>query len=152
MAELPQNFLDMLNEANSIVTSDYPQAQFYEASLDLDLDGSPWQFVFNDPSTTPNSTVILKNFEGQFQTPPQHIDSFWTEDRIIALPIQLDLEEAQSLCEQQGCGGNPDFITLRWALAPGVTEPHYIFAVMSENRRCFVGVNTKDVQCEPIRD
>ena len=68
-------FLDMLNEANAIVQKSYPGAEFYEADLNLQMAGSPWQFVFNDPSTKPNSTVILKNYMGKFQLPPQHVDS-----------------------------------------------------------------------------
>ncbi len=150
MADLPENFLDMLNEAASIVQSDYPNAGLLEATIQLELLGAPWTFVFNDPDTTPNSTVFIKNFEGQFQTPPTHVDSPWGGDIIIPLPISLDLQEAQSLCQQQGCMGDISFITLRHPLAPGVTEPEYIFTMMSEGQRCFVGVNTRTVQCEPI--
>ncbi|HEX8054993.1 MAG TPA: hypothetical protein VF517_18570 [Thermoleophilaceae bacterium] len=151
MAELPQNFLEMLDEANSIVTADYPQAELFEASINLTLLGAPWQFVFGDPATSPASTVILKNFEGQFQTPPQYIDSPWGDDNAIPLPITLDLQEALSLCEQKGCGsGNPDYITLRWPLYPGDTEPFYIVTWVSANQRCFVGVNTQNVQCDAV--
>jgi hypothetical protein len=150
MADLPENFLGMLDEAAAIVRSDYPNAQLLEATINLELAGSPWSFVFNDPNTTPNSTVFLKNFEGQFQTPPTHVDSPFGGDKVIALPIGLDLADAEALCQQQGCGGQISIITLRFPLAFGVTEPEYIFAMASEGRRCFVGVETRQVQCEPL--
>ena len=149
MADLPENFLGMLDEAAAIVTSDYPNAGLLEATINLELAGSPWTFVFNDPNTTPNSTVFLNNFEGQFQT-PTHVDSPFGGDKIIKLPIPLDLADAEALCQQQGCGGQISIITLRYPLAFQVTEPEYIFAMASEGRRCFVGVETRQVQCEPL--
>jgi hypothetical protein len=149
MADATGSFLDMLNEANSIVQADYPGSALYEADLNLELDGSPWRFVFR-AGEPKGGTVILKNFEGQFQTPPQYIDEPWLEDVVIPLPISLDLATAQSLCEQQGCGGQISTITLRWPLYPGVTEPEYIFGMQDVGKRCFVGVNSQKVQCEPM--
>lgn len=149
MADLPQDFNGMLEEALAIVQSDYPNAALYEATLNVALAGSPWTFVFNDPNTVPNSTVFLNNFEGQFQT-PTHVDSIFGGDKKLTLPIPLDLAEAESLCQQEGCGGPISIITLRYPLAFGVTEPEYIFAIESEQRRCYVGVETRKVQCEPL--
>jgi hypothetical protein len=148
MADLPGNFLDMLNEANSIVQADYPDAGFYEAAINRGLLGAPWQFVFSDP---PAATVILKHGEGRFWTPPQHIDSPWGGDIVIPLPIDLELTDAWALCEQNGCGGDPQFITLRHPLVPGDNEPYYIFGMPATNQRCFVGVNTRQVTCEPLQ-
>jgi hypothetical protein len=148
MADMPTNFLDMLNEADSIVRADYPEAGFYEASIDLGLVGSPWQFVFSAP---PTGTVFLKNFEGQFQTPPEHVDKPWGGDFVIPLPIDLDLGDAQALCDQQGCGGDVQYITLRWPLVPGDHEPYYIFGIPSQDRRCFVGVRTRQVTCDEMQ-
>jgi hypothetical protein len=142
-------FLDMLDEANSIVQSDYPGSELYEADLNLDLVGSPWRFVFRAGGPK-GGTVFLKNFEGEFQTPPQYIDEPWLEDVVIPLPLSLDLQAAQQLCEQQGCGGQISTITLRYALYPGVTEAQYIFGMQDVGKRCFVGVNTKKVQCDPM--
>lgn len=149
MADLPEDFNGMLEEALSIVRSDYPNAQLLEATINLGLVGSPWTFVFNDPNTVPNSTVFLNNFEGQFQT-PTHVNSVFGGDKAIALPIPLDLAEAEALCRQQGCGGQISIITLRYPLAFGVTEPEYIFAMEAEGNRCFVGVKTRQAQCEPL--
>jgi hypothetical protein len=150
MTDLPQDLNGMLEEALSIVRSDYPNAQLLEANLNIELAGSPWSFVFNDPNTTPNSTVFLKNFEGQFQTPPTHVDSPFGGDKALTLPIPLELADAEALCQQEGCGGQISIITLRFPLAFGVTEPEYIFAMASEGQRCFVGVLTRQVQCEPL--
>lgn len=148
MADLPTNFIDMLNEADSIVKADYPDAQFYEASLNLELLGSGWQFVFSSP---PTATVFLYNREGQFGS-PEYIDKPWGGDIVIPLPISLDLSDALSLCEQNGCGGGePGFITLRHPLVPGDNEPYYIFAFPSVGKRCFVGVNTQQVTCDPLQ-
>lgn len=145
------SFLDMLNQANAIVQQSYPGAQFYEADLNIEMAGSPWRFVFNDPSTHPvNSTVILKNYMGQFQLPPQHIDQPWLEDRVIPLPIQLDLAKAQALAQQQ-YSGNITQITLRWPLYPGVNEPSYIFTVPSRGGWVFVGVYSLRVSFQPFQ-
>lgn len=143
-------FLDMLNEANAIVQQSYPGAEFYEADLDLGMPGSPWQFVFNDPSTQPNSTVILKNYMGQIELPPQHVDSPWLEDRIIPLPIKLDLEQAEKLAQDAGWTGNIVYINLRWPLYPGANEPYYIFGIPSQGVHVFVGVYSHEVTTSPL--
>lgn len=149
--DMSGTFLDMLNQANAIVQQSYPGAQFYEADLNIEMAGSPWRFVFNDPSTRPvNSTVILKNYMGQFQLPPQHIDQPWLEDRVIPLPIKVDLAKAQALAQQQ-YSGNITQITLRWPLYPGVNEPSYIFTVPSRGGWVFVGVYSLTVSFEPFQ-
>lgn len=151
MSETTGTFLDMLNQANQIVQKSYPGAQFYEASLNIEMAGSPWRFVFNDPSTSPNSTVILKNYMGQFQLPPQHVDQPWLEDRVIPLPINLDLATAEQLARQAGYSGNISAITLRWPLYPGEYEPYYIFAMPVEGGWVFVGVYDRKVSFQPFQ-
>lgn len=151
MSETYANFLAMLNEANAIVQGDYPGAQFYEAHLNIEMAGSPWRFVFNDPSTTPNSTVILKNYLGQFQLPPEHIDSFWVGDRVIPLPINFDLDTAIQLARNAGYTGNITQITLRWPLYPGVYQPSYIFTMPTAGGWVFVGVYDHKVSLEPFQ-
>ena len=151
MSEAYGNFLAMLNEANAIVQADYPGAQFYEADLNIQMAGSPWRFVFNDPSTKPNSTVILKNYLGQFQLPPTHIDQPWLEDRVIPLPINLDLATAEQLARNAGYSGNITQITLRWPLYPGVYEPSYIFTMPVEGGWVFVGVYDHKVSFESFQ-
>jgi hypothetical protein len=148
--ETTGTFLDMLNQANAIVQQSYPGAQFYEADLDIEMAGSPWRFMFNDPSTSPNSTVILKNYLGQFQLPPQHVDQPWVGDRVIRLPISLDLAKAEVLAQEK-YSGNIAQISLRWALYPGVNEPHYIFTVPTQGGWVFVGVYSLKVTFEPFQ-
>ncbi|WP_417319232.1 hypothetical protein [Emcibacter sp.] len=141
-------FLDMLNEANSIVAKYYPGAEFYEADLNIELVGSPWRFVFNIPpagSHASNTTAILTNYMGNFQMPPRHYDAPWLEDVVIPLPIKLDLAAAVQLAKDAGYDGNISYITLRWPLYPGVNEPSYIFNMPSMNTRVFVGVYSKKV-------
>lgn len=142
-------FLDQLNEAQAIVRRQYPQAQLYEASVNLALVGSGWRFVFNDPATVPNSTIFLKQVEGRFGT-PEHIRGIWVEDRPIELPITLDLAEAERMCQQGGCIGKISNLTLRYPLGIGVNEPYYIITMASENKRCWVGVDSRSVSCQPL--
>jgi hypothetical protein len=143
-------FRDMLNQASQIVQQSYRGARVYEATLNVTMPGSPWLFVFNDPDTVPNSTVMLNNYMGQFQLPPQHVDSYWGEDRVVPLPIPLDLSEAVQLAKQAGYGANISNYTLRWPLAPGVNEPHYILAMPSLSLWVFVGVYTKKIATQPF--
>jgi hypothetical protein len=150
MTEAADVFLEYLTEANKLVTARYPSAQFYEADLShAGLPGAQWRFVFNDPSTAPNSTVIIKRLEQGFGE-PQHIDEPWLEDRVIQLPVKLGLEEARALCQTRGCGGQVTAITLRYPLYPGVKEPSYILTMSAAGRRCWVGVNSREVSCTPI--
>lgn len=150
-ADTSASFLGMLGQALMIVQQSYPGAQFYEADLNIEMAGSPWRFVFNDPSTHPvNSTVILKNYMGQFQLPPEHINQPWLEDRVIPMPVTLDLAKAQALAQQQ-YSGNVTQISLRWPLYPGVNEPAYIFTVPSRGGWVFVGVYTLKVSFEPFQ-
>lgn len=144
-------FLEGLKEANRLVLASYPQARFYEASRQVELLGSPWQFVFNDPSTSPNSTIIIEQFEQGFGK-PRHIDSPWLGDRVIALPISLGLDEAYALCDKHGCTGTAGWATLRFILYPKITEPMYIVTMPAERRRCFVGVRTRTVECMKMGD
>jgi hypothetical protein len=142
-------FLQTLEQANKLVLRQYPTAQFYEASRQVELRGSPWRFVFNDPSTTPNSTVIIKRLERGFGE-PEHINEPWLGDIVIDLPISLGLDEAYALCNAKDCGGDAGWVTLRFILYPGVTEPKYIITMTAERRRCFVGVRTRTVECQPM--
>lgn len=147
---MASSFLDMLNEANAIVTADYPGATFYEANLNVEMAGSPWQFVFNDPNTVPNGTVMLNNYMGNFQLPPKHYNAPWGGDRPIKLPIPMSLEEAEYLAKNAGYTGNIAVITLRWPLTAGSTEPLYIFGIPSQDVHVFVGVYSHKVTTAPI--
>ncbi|HJX29609.1 MAG TPA: hypothetical protein VJ885_17030 [Thermoanaerobaculia bacterium] len=149
-ADTSVSFLGMLGQALMIVQQSYPSAQFYEADLNIEMAGSPWRFVFNDPSTSPNSTVILKNYMGQFQLPPQHISQPWLEDRVIPMPVTLDLAKAQAIAQQK-YSGNITQISLRWPLYPGVNEPNYIFTMPTQGGWVFVGVYTQRVSFEPFQ-
>jgi hypothetical protein len=142
-------FLAVLDEANRIVRQQYPQAQFYEASRTLTVMGNPWRFVFNDPSTSPNSTVIIKWFGNEFGK-PEHVDQPWLEDRVIPLPIKLDLSEAIKLAENAGYSGTITNQTLRWPLYPGSDQPYYILAMPDHGAWVFVGVNDRKVTTHPF--
>lgn len=147
---MAESFLEMLYQADAIVRQDYPGATFYEASLNIEMAGSPWQFVFNDPNTNPNSTAILTNYMGQFQLPPKHYNSPWGGDRTITLPIPLGLEQAEAIARSAGYTGNIVNITLRWPLAFQSNEPLYAFAVPSQGVHVFVGVYSRKVTTTPI--
>lgn len=147
---MASSFLDMLNQANVIVTGDYPGATFLEASLNIEMAGSPWNFVFNDPGTVPNSTVILTNYMGNFQLPPKYYNAPWGGDRAIKLPIPMGLEEAEYLAKNAGYTGNIVNITLRWPLAAVSPEPTYIFGIPSQGVHVFVGIYSHKVTTSPI--
>ncbi len=150
--EAANTFLAMLMEANAIVGKAHRGAQFYEADLNIAMAGSPWRFVFNVPGAPGkiNGTAILSNYMGKFQLPPKFIDEPWVEDRIIPLPVRLDLSEAQNLAKQAGYGGHIAYITLRFALYPGVNEPSYVFGIPSQRVHVFVGVNSRKVSTQPM--
>jgi hypothetical protein len=148
--EADDTFLEYLAEADRLVVEQYPDAQFYEAdNLNAGRPGSQWRFVFNDPSTSPNSTVIIERLERGFGE-PREIPEPWVGDRVIKLPITLGLEDARALCERGGCRGEVRAIVLRHPLYPGVNEPYYIFTMPGEHRRCWVGIVSGEVQCAPI--
>jgi hypothetical protein len=152
MTEAADTFLEYLAEANRLVLAKYPKAQFYEAdNLTGDVLGSQWRFVFNDPATAPNSTVIIERLERGFSE-PHHIPHPWLEDRVIKLPISLGLTEARERCKASNCDGKATAIVLRFPLYPGVEEPYYIVTMGSEGRRCWVGVKTREVKCARIED
>jgi hypothetical protein len=143
-------FLELLEQANEIVTQRYPAARFYEASRQVELMGSPWRFVFDEPASKPSATVIIWRLEQDFGE-PEYIDRIFVGDRVIDLPISLGLDEAYALCQAYGCWSErPSWATLRFALDPATTEPKYIITMSAEGRRCFVGVRTRKVQCEEI--
>lgn len=152
MTEATDAFLGYLAGADQLVTAKYPEAQFYEADkFNVNLPGSPWRFVFNDPSTRPNSTVIIERFDQGFGE-PRHIKEPWLGDRVIKLPISLGLAEAQALCQKIGCQGTVETIVLRYPLYPGVKEPFYIFTMPAQGRRCWVGVRSHEANCSPIEE
>lgn len=151
MAEM---FLDILNQANAIVNQAYPGAQFYEADQPEPATGN-WRFVFNVPNKTEvNGTAILWYVAGKFSK-PEYIAQPWLEDRVIPLPIKMDLSTAQTLAGKAGYPPPYKNITLRWALYPGVYEPSYIFGTAAGF--VFVGVydgkiTTTGVQPEVVNE
>lgn len=117
-------FLDLLNQANALVNKQYPGAQFYEADQ-ANPASNNWRFVFNVTTTNPNSTALIYYTNGAF-SPVEHIPAPWLEDRVIPLPIKMDLMTAEELAAKAGHPGPYMNKTLRWPLAPGVYEPSYI--------------------------
>lgn len=148
------SFLDILGEAVARVQDGHPGVQFYEADGSEVHDLEPpvtslvgaWRFVFNDGSTAPNSAVTLSWRDGTFDD-PQHHDSPWVGDRVIRLPVAMDLSTAIYLMRKAGHQNPFTNVTLRYALYPGVTEPHYIFGTRP-GPWVFVGVNTGRVMTE----
>ena len=144
----PGDFLKMLDTGHAIVLKEFPQAQLYEADWNR---GQPelWRFVYNDPATAPNSTIILNNVKGQFE-PPRHIDSPWLEDRVIPFPVPMNLSVAEALAKKAGFDGDIAAITLRWPLYPESHEPCYILGIPSQHVHVFVGVYTHQVSTSPL--
>jgi hypothetical protein len=149
MAQATDTFLEYLAEANRLVLAKYPKAQFYEAdNLTGDVPGSQWRFVFGSPG----GTAFIERLERGFGE-PYEIKEIWVGDRVIKLPISMGLSDARERCAKSGCGGkNASAIVLRHPLYPGLEEPYYIITMASVGKRCWVGVKTGDVKCEPLTD
>lgn len=146
-------FLHILTIANRMVLARYPQAQFYEA------EGTPrngrgmtergviqWLFVFNDPSTTPNSTINLQFQDGHLGR-IQHISSPFLEDQVIKLPLRTGLHEAVKLLRKYY---DTPFtaVTVRFPLVLKETEPYYIFSLSDVHLNVFVGVYSHKISTE----
>lgn len=150
-------------EAWKIVTSKYPNANFYEAdgypeggSGTKPEDVQTWRFVYNIPpgskecpGVPTNTTVTLRYEKGTFAK-PEHVCQPWLEDVIIPLPIKMDLAEAIVLMRKAGYTDPFSSVTLRWPLYPGVKEPYYIFGIPTKRIWVFVGVYDGKVTTEPM--
>lgn len=152
-ATIPNNdrFLNLLMEADELVKKTYPAAEFLVATRRGHAD-APYQFIFNIPPKAgkTNSTAILYYDEKKgFITPPEHINAPWVGVRVIPLPIDLGLNEAEKIAKNFGF--TPPFteISLSWVLAPAVNEPFYTFT--NEKGVCFVGVYTKLPHTAPVK-
>ena len=142
------SFRQDLMKATEIARQGFPEAQFYEADNNATRPND-WRYVYNDPATSPNSTVLVYQINGQFEA-PRHIDEPFLEDRVIPLPIHLGLEQAELLARKAGYDEQITSTTLRWPLYPGVDEPSYIFAMPSIHSFVFVGVYTHKVSTSPL--
>jgi hypothetical protein len=146
---MADTFLDILNQANTIVKQSYPTAVFYEADQADPASGN-WRFVFNVPNPGKiNGTALLFYVGGNFQKPPKYVDQPWLEDRVIPLPIKMDLGTAVNLATKAGYPAPYQNITLRWPLYPGVYEPEYIFG--RGDLWVFVGIYDGKVSTAPVQ-
>ena len=147
------SFLSILETATYLVQQVHPEAQLYEA------DGMPphgqgrtahdvnrWRFVFNDPSTRPNSTVILFYEDGTYGN-PLYIDQPWLEDRVIDLPLTMDLDHAVKLLREHYASAF-SAVTLRYPLYPGVQHPSYIFTLIDPPIHVFIGIGDHRVSSD----
>ncbi|GCE20983.1 hypothetical protein [Dictyobacter kobayashii] len=148
-------FLRILATANRMVLASYPEAQFYEAegtpqnnSGMTAQDVNQWLFIFNNPATTPNSTLELPYQNGQFGAIKSVAEPF-LEDLVITLPPATGLNEAVKLLRQHYTAPFTA-VTLRFPLGPTQTEPFYIFSLPDEHVWVFVGTNTHTISTEPM--
>lgn len=124
------SFNGRVNIAVRIVTEQYPGAQLYEA------DG----IASTGPTTDPlkvdllrvvfrynTGTVIIKSTGwGEFGA-PVFIPEPWLEDVVIAWPVKMDLDEANTLKNRAGYTQTYGTVTLRNPLGPKPGNPYFIF-------------------------
>ena len=68
----------------------------------------------------------------------------WLGDALLPWPVEMDLEEAESLLRNAGFGSEYKTLTLRRPVYPGMVEPYFIFGTL-EHGFVFVGTSTKKV-------
>lgn len=154
---MESSFSQLLEQSKEQVARQYPRVQLYEA------DGRPengqghnasdvqqWRFIYNNPSTHPNSTVMQNYKHGVFSTPVL-INEPWLEDRIIPFPVKMDLSQAVDILHTNHYTDIFSNITLRYQLYPLVNQPHYIFTFPQLMEWVFVGIDDGRVTSAPIR-
>ena len=152
-ATIPNNdrFLNLLMEADELVKKIYPAAEFLVATRRGHAE-APYQFIFNIPAKPgkTNTTAILSYDEKKgFVQPPEHILAPWVGVRVINLPIDLGLTEAEKIAKNFGFAPPYTELTLSWVLGPAINEPFYTFT--NEKGVCFVGVFTKLPHTAPVK-
>jgi hypothetical protein len=143
------SFCQRITSGLTAVRAAYPEAELYEV-----------QMQFTAPVAQVDDRVLLKmvfRVNGgivKLESPdpwtigsPQFTAGLWVGDRVIALPLGLELFEADGLLKQAGYVGLYDTITLRWPVYYTMTQPYYIFGTVvygyvfvgSNDRKVFVG-------------
>lgn len=144
-------FLEILMEADALVLANYPGAQFFEAYAPVKEGATrpeeikTWRFVFDVPPGSPecpetlssHTTAVLWYGRGSFGK-INHICEMFCGDRVIPLPIKMDVGEAITLLQKAGYTDPFTSVVLRWPLTPGNNEPYYIFEM--QGSFTFVGV------------
>ncbi len=142
------DLLSILEEGRKIVLNEFPQAQFCEADWRR-AEADEWRFVYHDPASSPQGTVLLIYNKNGFDV-PRHIDTSWLEDHVIPFPVPMRLQVAENLAHKAGFDGEVERITLRWPLFPGSNEPYYRFGIPAQHVHVFVGVYTHQVHTAPL--
>jgi hypothetical protein len=68
----------------------------------------------------------------------------WLGDMLLPWPVEMNLEEAESLLRNAGFASEYKTLTLRRPVYPGMIEPYFIFGTL-EHGFVFVGTSTKKV-------
>lgn len=91
-----------------------------------------------------NGTVVAQQTDPladpQIDFNPFH----WLGDMLLPWPVEMNLEEAESLLRNAGFGSEYKTLTLRRPVYPGMIEPYFIFGT-SKYGFVFVGTSTKKV-------
>jgi hypothetical protein len=143
----------------------HSQATFKKAIL-LEADGLPakknakvtsaagitkWRFVY-DNQATPHSkfaSVVIYAANGKLGK-PTGVGQPFTEDRRIASIPKLTLAKAVAKLRAAGYKRGFANVTLVWMLAPGNTEPLYVFGFGLNAKPQNVGVGTKTGKVKPL--
>lgn len=143
------SFNGRVNIAVRIVKEKFPEAQLYEA--DGTVSGGSTtdptkvdqiRVVFRNPG---NTTVIIKSTGWGTFGDPVLIHEPWLEDVIIDWPVQMDLDEANSLKEAAGYKSPYGAVVLRNPLGPQLGNPYFIFGNDPTKPYIFVDTVTKKV-------
>jgi len=151
--DIPINNIGLMTIADKLVHQQYPSAvQIEDHGIPVNgsainaTDPMRWQYIFNDPATTPNSTVIITSDERNEFAKPQHVDSPWLGDIDKNLPRNMSLAQSLTLLRHAGYSLPFSYVSLRQPLYPGVVEAEYIFTLGS----AYVAVGTQSGQVHVV--
>lgn len=146
-------FLDILSEAAALVQQTYPNAEFLDANgtpssgtATSEPDVDEWAFRFAIPEQEKAPRTVTVDYQvGKFGNPVYDPNPFVGEDPIV-LPIGMGLQKAIDL--KCGAGDTAPFpsVSLVWPVAPGNTEPYYVFPGSAKDHYIFVGTQSSTVR------
>ena len=139
-------FLERLTRIRAQVLESWAEAGLLEAHLLV----SDWTRTYPDSAavravfTIANGTVTAVE-----QAPGEDValsiaDRPWMGSQVLAWPIAMDLEVAESRLRERGFGPSYRTLTLRQPVYPGMVEPYWIFG--TEAGFVFVGSRTGSVK------
>ncbi len=124
----------------------YPEATLLESSPLLTStvtelpDGVGLRAVLH----VPNGTVVAQQSDPQADPQIDFTPAPWLGDMLLPWPVEMNLEEAESLLRNAGFGSEYKTLTLRRPVYPGMIEPYFIFGTPKFGF-VFVGTSTKKV-------